>query len=86
VCPICAQVFVETEKKEEMEEIVEIATEQHKDTENIELTEIKRTAKSKEQRVLRTECKHLFHEKCLKDWMKIKPQCPSCRADIVNLF
>jgi hypothetical protein len=26
-----------------------------------------------------TPCKHSFHEKCLKEWMKTKLECPTCR-------
>lgn len=29
-----------------------------------------------------TACKHVFHEKCFKDWMKEKPSCPNCRSEI----
>lgn len=34
--------------------------------------------------VIRLKCSslHLFHEKCLKDWIKIKPICPVCRTKI----
>jgi len=84
ICPICAQPFVETEEKKESLDL-EIGTENQKDSENIELTK-KTSAKLAQQKILKTECKHLFHEKCLRDWMKIKLQCPTCRAEITNLF
>lgn len=34
--------------------------------------------------VIRLNCSslHMFHEKCLKDWIKIKPICPICRTKI----
>jgi hypothetical protein len=30
--------------------------------------------------IFRTPCNHMFHKKCLKDWMVEKNQCPNCRA------
>lgn len=27
--------------------------------------------------------KHLFHVECIKEWIKTKAQCPSCRANIL---
>jgi hypothetical protein len=27
-----------------------------------------------------TPCKHFYHEKCLKEWMDLKMECPTCRA------
>jgi len=35
--------------------------------------------------VMKTPCKHTFHEKCLKDWMEIKLECPYCRANLPSL-
>ncbi|KAJ1605422.1 RING-H2 finger and transmembrane domain-containing protein [Cryptosporidium canis] len=29
-----------------------------------------------------TPCDHIFHQKCLKQWMKIKLECPTCRRSI----
>jgi len=29
-----------------------------------------------------TVCKHLFHEHCLKNWLKVKRTCPLCRLDL----
>ena len=29
-----------------------------------------------------TPCKHKYHEKCLRDWVKVKLECPKCRARI----
>jgi hypothetical protein len=31
-------------------------------------------------------CNHIFHKKCINDWMKIKPICPYCRKYIINSF
>ncbi len=28
------------------------------------------------------ECKHVFHHKCLDEWVKYKPECPTCRSQI----
>ncbi len=27
-----------------------------------------------------TPCSHLFHEQCLRQWMDVKMECPTCRA------
>jgi len=35
--------------------------------------------------VMKTPCKHIFHEKCLKDWMDIKLECPYCRTMLPSL-
>lgn len=32
--------------------------------------------------VMITPCNHVYHIDCLQDWMKIKPNCPVCRADL----
>eukprot|EP00818_Percolomonas_sp_WS_P010408 CAMPEP_0117441696 /NCGR_PEP_ID=MMETSP0759-20121206/3766_1 /TAXON_ID=63605 /ORGANISM="Percolomonas cosmopolitus, Strain WS" /LENGTH=635 /DNA_ID=CAMNT_0005233555 /DNA_START=1264 /DNA_END=3171 /DNA_ORIENTATION=- len=29
-----------------------------------------------------TPCNHLYHEECLKHWMEVKLECPSCRSTI----
>ena len=28
------------------------------------------------------ECNHFFHEKCIRNWGKVKPSCPICRKNI----
>lgn len=30
-------------------------------------------------RILQAPCEHIFHEACLKEWLMIKLQCPTCR-------
>ena len=32
--------------------------------------------------VFETPCKHRFHGKCLKDWMKRKFECPFCKQGL----
>lgn len=41
--------------------------------------------KKKTVRVMRTPCNHYFHEKCLKEWMDIKLECPFCRTRLPPL-
>lgn len=36
-------------------------------------------------KIMRTPCKHQFHEKCLKDWMDVKLECPFCRSNLPPL-
>ena len=31
------------------------------------------------QEVYRLDCKHIFHKNCLDEWIKYKPECPTCR-------
>ncbi|CAD2086168.1 E3 ubiquitin-protein ligase, putative [Plasmodium vinckei brucechwatti] len=31
-----------------------------------------------------TPCYHIFHEKCLQQWMNIKMECPTCRGPLPN--
>jgi hypothetical protein len=33
-------------------------------------------------RLMRTPCKHKYHTSCLLVWMKIKLECPQCRAKL----
>lgn len=30
-----------------------------------------------------TPCDHLFHRDCLQQWMDVKMECPSCRAQLL---
>ena len=38
-------------------------------------------SESKEPLVL-TDCRHLFHKKCLDDWYEISTKCPICNQDL----
>jgi hypothetical protein len=29
-----------------------------------------------------TPCDHVFHDECLQQWMEVKMECPSCRAQL----
>jgi hypothetical protein len=31
-----------------------------------------------------TDCKHIFHRDCLKEWLKRDNTCPNCRADVTS--
>eukprot|EP00835_Amoeboradix_gromovi_P006845 NODE_912_length_3140_cov_0.367971.p1 type:complete len:383 gc:universal NODE_912_length_3140_cov_0.367971:1364-216(-) len=33
-------------------------------------------------RVMRAPCDHVFHERCLQEWLKVKLQCPICRIEM----
>ena len=33
-------------------------------------------------RLMSTPCKHSYHSRCLAAWMKIKMECPQCRAKL----
>ncbi|KAI3983740.1 hypothetical protein MKX01_001144 [Papaver californicum] len=28
------------------------------------------------------KCSHIFHEKCMSEWLRIKPNCPVCKFDV----
>ena len=32
------------------------------------------------------DCNHFFHSDCIKDWLKVKPLCPICKADYNSYF
>jgi hypothetical protein len=32
--------------------------------------------------IVEPDCKHIFHDHCLSEWMKTKQTCPLCRARI----
>lgn len=34
--------------------------------------------------VIHLSCFHLYHEACLKNWLKVKNTCPLCRASAVD--
>ncbi len=31
---------------------------------------------------MKTPCNHKYHDKCLKEWMNIKKECPQCRKPL----
>ncbi|CAN0892608.1 E3 ubiquitin-protein ligase RING1-like [Linum grandiflorum] len=33
-------------------------------------------------RLIRLECKHLFHESCLVSWLRTSNSCPLCRSRV----
>lgn len=37
---------------------------------------------TKEARIYRLKCKHIFHSKCLDSWRNIKNNCPLCRVEL----
>lgn len=37
---------------------------------------------TKEDNVCILECNHYFHEKCISEWGKYKPECPNCQKSI----
>ncbi|CRG95347.1 RING zinc finger protein, putative [Plasmodium gallinaceum] len=38
----------------------------------------------KDKKYCVTPCYHIFHEKCLQQWMNIKLECPTCRGSLPN--
>jgi len=98
ICPICMQSFSETELKVENPENPENPeaaqpTEEPKDLENPQPRDSVSTNNQSKvassdvvQKVLKTECGHLFHENCLNEWLKIKAECPSCRKPVIDFI
>lgn len=39
----------------------------------------------KKATVMRTPCNHLFHPECLRHWMDVKLECPTCRLQLPPL-
>lgn len=37
----------------------------------------------KSRNCVETNCKHTFHRKCIKKWLKISPKCPCCRTSLI---
>ena len=33
-------------------------------------------------KVVKLDCKHLYHTKCLRNWLEEKDTCPMCRCDV----
>ena len=38
----------------------------------------------KNKKYMMIKCGHVFHSKCLEQWLEIKKECPSCRASVQN--
>jgi DNA-directed RNA polymerase subunit RPC12/RpoP len=38
----------------------------------------------KDEQLLRLECKHIFHKKCLKEWLERHNTCPMCRHELLT--
>lgn len=36
------------------------------------------------EKILELNCKHMFHENCIKDWFKCSGTCPICRYNVFN--
>lgn len=51
-------------------------------TENPEIEENDKVIDLIPKTYMKTPCGHMFHEKCLKDWMEQKLMCPCCRKSI----
>jgi hypothetical protein len=34
---------------------------------------------------IHTKCKHMFHYKCLEQWVSDHSECPNCRSDLSNV-
>jgi len=37
------------------------------------------------RKVLQTPCRHIFHEDCLRAWMRNRDQCPTCRTILPSI-
>ena len=35
---------------------------------------------------MKLNCEHLFHEKCIKDWIRENNSCPICRNTVITLL
>lgn len=41
--------------------------------------------KTVKKKIMKTPCEHKFHIPCLKKWLEIKLECPTCRMAIPSL-
>ena len=43
---------------------------------------------SNNKNLIKLECSHVFHHKCINEWIKINPTCPICRRKVskINLI
>lgn len=37
------------------------------------------------KKIMKTPCSHKYHISCLKEWMKVKLECPACRKRLPAL-
>jgi len=81
------QSFTEIEIKVDSEEVAH-SIEEHKEDQNPQLKKSDSLQKQPppQQKVLKTECGHMFHENCLNEWLKIKAECPSCRHTVLDFI
>ena len=40
------------------------------------------TKYNKYDKIITLTCSHIYHEKCISEWIMYKPECPVCRKDI----
>jgi len=86
LCPICMQGLteqIEVKTDSASDEQIQTSTAEHRDMEDPRPL---RTKSLKAQKIIKTECTHLFHETCLNEWLKIKAECPSCRKPVVDFI
>jgi len=46
------------------------------------LTPVTQEAPQQQSGMVTTPCNHHFHDTCLKDWLRLKYECPYCRASL----
>jgi len=55
------------------------------DAKNEGNTSLLATKTANNEKIMKTPCRHHFHESCLKGWMEIKLECPFCRSPLPPL-
>ena len=80
-------VEIEIEKSENNNKMVEnifccICLSEINEINEINENESDKNKENKENKVLK-ECDHVFHETCIKEWIKINETCPICRSKII---